>query len=99
MEIRHTSEETVGQIYIPRINQILLAGVAILVLVFGSSSNLAAAYGISVTGAMIMDTLLAGFVVVSLWSWIRADIGRVSSWERLYTDGNISDVAVELKNN
>ena len=69
MEIRHTSEHSIGQIYIPFMNWLLLVGVVALVLGFQSSSNLAAAYGIAVTGSMIIDTLLAGFVAVMLWRW------------------------------
>ena len=71
MEIRHTSEHAIGQIYIPFINWFLLAGVVALVLGFRSSSNLAAAYGIAVTGSMVIDTLLAGFVAVMVWRWHR----------------------------
>ena len=68
-EIRHTSEHEVGQVYIPRNNWLLLAGVVILVVGFGSSSNLAAAYGVSVTGAMAIDTILAAVVAWRLWGW------------------------------
>ena len=53
LEIRFTSEAHQGQIYLPRVNMLLLIGVIILVLVFGSSSNLAHAYGVSVFGAMV----------------------------------------------
>jgi len=59
MTLRPTSEEHEGQIYVPQINWILMVGVAVLVLVFGSSSALASAYGVSVVGAMITSTLLA----------------------------------------
>ncbi|MCW2237115.1 KUP system potassium uptake protein [Azospirillum canadense] len=68
-EIRHTSEHEVGQVYIPRNNWLLLVGVVILVVGFGSSSNLAAAYGVSVTGAMAIDTILAAVVAWRLWRW------------------------------
>ena len=68
-EIRHTSEHEVGQVYIPRNNWILLAGVTVLVIGFGSSSDLASAYGVSVTGAMLIDTLLAAVVAARLWGW------------------------------
>jgi KUP system potassium uptake protein len=67
--IQHTSEEEMGQIYIPWINWALLLGIVALVLGFQSSSNLAAAYGIAVTGTMAIDTLLAFVVVYSLWKW------------------------------
>jgi KUP system potassium uptake protein len=69
MNIAHTSEREIGQIYIPFINWALLFGVLALVLGFQSSSNLAAAYGIAVTGTMAIDTILAFVVVRSLWGW------------------------------
>src|SRR5438874_2442257 len=62
-EIRHTSEAHSGQIFIPRINQLLLVAVILLVLLFRSSSALASAYGISVTGTMVV-TAMMGFVVI-----------------------------------
>lgn len=69
LEIRYTSETTQGQIYVPRINQLLLAGVIFLVLMFGTSSRLASAYGIAVTGAMVLDTLLFFGFLVFCWRW------------------------------
>ncbi len=69
MGIAHTSESEIGQIYIPFINWSLLFGVIILVLGFQTSSNLAAAYGIAVTGTMAIDTILAFVVIRSLWNW------------------------------
>ena len=71
MQIVHTSEHEIGQIYIPFINWALLLGIVGLVLGFGSSSELAAAYGIAVTGTMIIDTILGFVVVLSLWHWNR----------------------------
>ena len=69
LEIRHTSEMHSGQIYIPRINMLLLISVVLLVLLFRSSSALASAYGISVTGTMVV-TCLMGFVVIwRVWKW------------------------------
>ena len=68
-EIRHTSESHSGQIYIPRINRLLLIAVIFLVLMFRSSSALASAYGISVTGTMVV-TAMMGFVVIwKVWKW------------------------------
>src|SRR6201996_4488535 len=68
-EIRHTSESHSGQIFIPRINMLLLIAVIVLLLVFKSSSALASAYGISVTGTMVV-TAMMGFVVVwKVWKW------------------------------
>jgi KUP system potassium uptake protein len=68
-EIRHTSEAHSGQIYIPRVNMLLLVSVVLLVLLFRSSSALASAYGISVTGTMVV-TAMMGFVVIwRVWKW------------------------------
>ena len=67
--IRHTSEAVSGQIYMPRVNWMLLAGVILLVVLFKSSSNLATAYGIAVTATMIITTTLAFFVIRMLWGW------------------------------
>jgi KUP system potassium uptake protein len=69
MTVHHTSESEIGQIYIPLLNWILLGAVLVLVLLFQSSSNLAAAYGIAVTMTMICDTLLVAFVMYNLWRW------------------------------
>jgi KUP system potassium uptake protein len=69
MQIKHTSASTAGQIYIPTVNWGLMIMVIVLVLFFRSSSNLAAAYGIAVTGAMFIDTLLLAAVLISLWRW------------------------------
>jgi KUP system potassium uptake protein len=68
-EIQHTSEAHSGQIYIPKINLMLFLAVMLLVLLFRSSSALASAYGISVTGTMVV-TAMMGFVVVwKVWKW------------------------------
>jgi len=69
MEIRHTSATEYGQIYVPRINAILAIGVVLIVLIFKSSGALAAAYGIAVTGVMVIDTLHAGIVATRQWRW------------------------------
>ncbi len=69
MQIKHTSAAAAGQIYIPVINWALMIAVIFLVLFFRSSSNLAAAYGIAVTGAMFIDTILLAAVLVTLWRW------------------------------
>lgn len=68
-EITHTSEAHSGQIYIPRVNALLLISVLLLVMLFRSSSSLASAYGISVTGTMVV-TAMMGFVVIwKVWKW------------------------------
>ncbi|MGA8148994.1 MAG: potassium transporter Kup [Gallionellaceae bacterium] len=69
METQHTSELEIGQIYLPGINWALLLAVIALVLGFRSSTNLAAAYGIAVTGTMTITTILAFIVVRKLWGW------------------------------
>jgi KUP system potassium uptake protein len=69
LEVRFTSETHQGQIYLPRVNALLLLAVVTLVVLFGSSSNLASAYGIAVFGTMVVTTLLAGFVMSRSWGW------------------------------
>ena len=69
LEIVHTSSTQEGQIFIPRVNRILLLGVLALVLMFRSSDALANAYGIAVSGTMVATTALAFFVVWKLWKW------------------------------
>lgn len=71
MRIMHTSESTAGQIYIPLVNWALMVMVLLLVLFFQTSSNLGAAYGIAVTGAVFIDTCLLSVVLFSLWKWNR----------------------------
>lgn len=67
--IQHTSAHHHGQIYVPQINWILMICVILLVVGFKSSSGLASAYGIAVTGTMIIDTVIAFFVFRALWKW------------------------------
>ena len=69
LSIRHTSVTEAGQIYIPVVNWALMVAVIILVLTFQTSSNLASAYGIAVTGAVTIDTLLMGVLFVGVWKW------------------------------
>ncbi len=69
MTVEHTSESEIGQIYIPLLNWTLLVAVLLLVVIFKTSSNLAAAYGIAVTMTMACDTILVAFVVWGLWRW------------------------------
>ena len=71
LRIEHTSESAAGQIYIPAINWALMVMVILLVLTFRSSSNLAAAYGIAVTGAMLIDSVLISVVLRQMWNWNR----------------------------
>ncbi len=69
MEIRRTSETEKGQIYIPRVNWLLLVAVVYLVIVFRSSSAFASAYGIAVTGTMVITTAMAFLVLWKCWRW------------------------------
>ena len=69
MEIRHTSATERGQIYVPRMNVVLAIGVVLIVLIFKNSGALAAAYGIAVTGVMVIDTFNASLVASKQWRW------------------------------
>ena len=69
LEIRHTSETQVGQIYMPRVNLLLLIGVLLLVALFRSSSALASAYGIAVSGTMVVTAAMAIVVIHKGWKW------------------------------
>ena len=69
LSIRHTSDEHEGQIYIPVLNWALMISVILLVLFFRNSSNLASAYGVAVTGAVTIDTLLMGVLLIGVWKW------------------------------
>jgi KUP system potassium uptake protein len=67
--VRQTSEHEGGQVYLPAVNGLLFAGVLVVILTFGSSQRLATAYGVSVTGALVVDTLLLLIVARLLWRW------------------------------
>ena len=69
MEIRHTSATDYGQIYVPRMNTLLAVGVVLIVLIFKNSGALTAAYGIAVTGVMVIDTFNASLVAGKQWRW------------------------------
>ncbi|NOU24336.1 MAG: KUP/HAK/KT family potassium transporter, partial [Methylotenera sp.] len=77
MHVEHTSESEEGQIYMPRVNWGLMIAVMALVLSFKSSGNLAAAYGIAVTGDMVITTLLAGIVFHNIWGWSKLRTGML----------------------
>ena len=68
-EVRYTSEAHAGQIYLPRVNRLLLIGVLLLVLLFRTSSNLASAYGIAVSTTMVADGIMGFVVIWKLWNW------------------------------
>ncbi|MEQ1578222.1 MAG: potassium transporter Kup [Hyphomicrobium sp.] len=69
LAIRHTSEEMAGQIYLPRVNWSIMVLVIVVIVMFRSSGRLASAYGVSVTGAMLIDSCMAFFVIWKLWGW------------------------------
>lgn len=69
LRIKQTSDIHSGQIYLPQLNYILMIGVLILVVLFRSSTNLASLYGISVTGAMVVDAIMVAFVIWQVWGW------------------------------
>ena len=75
--IRHTSGEVEGQIYLPRVNRMLLLGVILLVLLFRTSSGLASAYGIAVSTTMVADGIMGFVVVWKLWNWRAATAAAV----------------------
>jgi KUP system potassium uptake protein len=77
LRITHTSAAAAGQIYIPVINWTLMVFVILLVFGFRTSTNLAAAYGIAVTGAMLIDTLLLATLLFSLWKWNKFGAGAL----------------------
>ncbi|WP_443748954.1 potassium transporter Kup [Asticcacaulis solisilvae] len=71
IDIKRTSETQAGQIFVPQINSMLLIGVLILLLVFQTTDRLTSMYGIAVTGAMMVDTLLAYVFLRHVWKWKR----------------------------
>jgi KUP system potassium uptake protein len=79
MEIRHTSATEAGQIYVPRSNAMLAVGVVLIVLIFKSSDALAAAYGIAVTGVMVISTALVAVVARYHWNWSKPAVIAVFS--------------------
>ncbi len=77
LEVRHTSEEEIGQVYVPRVNFGLMIAVIVLVLGFKSSENLGSAYGIAVTGTMMIDTVLAFIYMRTGLGWSLAKAGSI----------------------
>src|SRR6478752_2045530 len=76
-EVRYTSETHAGQIYLPRVNRLLLIGVLMLVLLFRTSSGLASAYGIAVSTTMVADGIMGFVVIWKLWNWKAATAAAV----------------------
>ncbi|WP_404713379.1 potassium transporter Kup [Sphingomonas sp. MMS24-J13] len=96
LRIEHTSASSAGQIYIPAINWGLMIMVCLLVMFFRSSSNLAAAYGIAVTGAMLIDTCLVSVVLFQLWKWNKLVAGLllalIGTMDVAYFSANLTKV-------
>ncbi|GAA1446198.1 potassium transporter Kup [Leifsonia poae] len=96
LTIRQTSKREGGQIYMPAINALLFIGVMTVMLAFGSSERLSTAYGISVTGALVVDTLLLVLVARPLWSWGPWKIGAAAvvfgGLELAFLAGNLSKI-------
>ena len=76
-EVRYTSETHAGQIYLPRVNTLLLTGVLLLVMLFRTSSGLASAYGIAVSTTMVADGIMGFVVIWKLWNWRAATAAAV----------------------
>ncbi|MDR6354376.1 K+ transporter [Pseudomonas psychrotolerans] len=81
MQIQHTSSQEQGQIYIPLMNWTLMLGVIFLILTFQSSANLAEAYGVAVTGTMLITSCLVSAVILLLWKW--PTLGHGAAADRL----------------
>ena len=96
MKVRHTSKETIGQIYIPAVNWSMLVVVVALVIGFGSSSALAAAYGVSVSMTMLIDTVLLAIVAHVLWPrwqlWVVALCGLFLLADLAFVTANLAKV-------
>ncbi|WP_041527215.1 potassium transporter Kup [Paracoccus aminophilus] len=96
LEIQHTSDKQLGQVFLPRVNSILMVGVVALVLTFGSSANLAGAYGIAVTGDMVITSFLAIIVFRYAWKWswllVLAIVLPILSIELIFLYANLMKV-------
>ncbi|MGN6515823.1 MAG: potassium transporter Kup [Rhizomicrobium sp.] len=93
MEVRHTSATDYGQIYVPRMNAVLCVGVVLIVLIFKSSAALASAYGIAVTGVMVIDTMNVSLVAARQWRWkliaVIALFGMLAIIDYLFLSANL----------
>ena len=94
LEIRHTSETQHGQIYMPRVNMILMTAVIVLVIAFESSTHLASAYGIAVTGDMVITSVLASILFYKAWKWpiwvVVGVIAPIMSVELMFLAANLT---------
>jgi len=96
LEVRHTSEQEIGQVYLPRVNWALMAAVVIVVIGFGSSSRLAAAYGIAVLGTMMITVILAFVVAVTVWRWHPLTAGLLFAAFLAVDFGFLSSAALKI---
>ena len=108
VSILHTSEQSRGQVYAPGVNWLLLIAVIALVLGFGSSSALAAAFGLAVTATMVLTTLMIGFVVFRIWHWnplwaapvyfvlLALDVGLFAASATKFFDGGWLPVTIAI---
>ena len=94
MRVLHTSESEIGQIYIPAVNWLQLVVVLLAVVGFGSSDNLAAAYGIAVTATMLSTTILTFFVIRYRW---KMNLAAVLGRHRLFPDHRRQPVLGQLR--
>ncbi|MFC0433894.1 potassium transporter Kup [Kutzneria buriramensis] len=96
LTVRHTSREESGQIYVPAINWLLLAGVLILTVTFGSSQSLATAYGLAVTGTLLLTTALFLVLASAAWHWKWWQVALVGvvfgGLELVFLAGNLTKV-------
>jgi KUP system potassium uptake protein len=96
MTIRHTSQHEGGQIYVPAVNWLLFGGVLLLMLTFRSSSRLATAYGLAVTGTFLITTTLFLIVAATVWQWSRRKLvlaGAVfGTVELIYFAANVTKI-------
>ncbi len=97
LRTEHTSARAVGQIYIPAVNWTLLVLVVLLVLGFGESTRLAAAYGISVSGTMVITTLMLAVLIFQVWKWKRLPamltVGLFLAVDGLFFASNVTKIA------
>jgi KUP system potassium uptake protein len=97
LRVRQTSEREEGQVYLPAVNWALFAGVLVLILTFRSSARLASAYGIAVTGALLVDTVLLLVVARALWHWAGWQLALAAvafgGTELLFFSANLTKIA------
>ncbi len=97
LHVIHTSHKAQGQIYLPLVNWALLASVLLLIFMFGSSTNLASAYGIAVTGTMFITTIMLGVLATRVWKWpplvVAALVGLFLIIDGAYFASNLTKIA------